>query len=239
MLKHKNYDVFDYRAKFDTFVGGEANFKTDFTVKIISYEDMTAFVVASEREKTTSVLDTKTGKIETSIPVFDTIYYCYVTRNDLDYGLKFDSLDTLKGSRYEMSNFYEVINIGELNRKTISMDGDSLVYSEKKNGKISIEYLVLSKYDYPDSIFRYYDERLKRVHFSISPDLDKSRNSKLVKVKLVFNKKVENGVSKNRGEILWEIKKGKFKDIDKIKKLFEVFKRDLVKGSEINTRKDN
>lgn len=235
-LPHKTHTVVDYRIKFDTFVGEGPNLKSDFTVKIVSFEGMTAFVMASPRTSTTSVLDTKTGKIEDDSPIYDTVFYYYITRKDLDYALKFDSLASTKGSRVEMDYLNELLNVGKLNRKTISMDGDSLIYSEKKKGKLIAEHFIQDKYQYPDSIFRYYDSQLKGLNFSISPILDERSKSKLVKVKMVFNKKIENGVAKNREEFSLELKEGKYDDINKIKKLFELFNLQIAKGKILKSR---
>lgn len=147
----------------------------------------------------------------------------------MPYGLMFDSLGAKGGRRIELDSLNDLLNVGKLNRKTIALDGDSLISSvrNQKNGKILREEFIQHKKNYPDSIFRYYSDGFRNVNFSISPELDLRSNSKLVKVKLIFTPKTERGMQKNREEFSLELKKGYYKDLDLVLKQFDIFNDEI------------
>jgi hypothetical protein len=64
------------------------------------------------------------------------------------------------------------------------------------NGKVTEKYFqrVSLPSEMPDSMFYYYDPSLKNIDFSLSRELDSARNSKLFKVRLIFNEKDSAGV---------------------------------------------
>jgi hypothetical protein len=221
--------VVELTTRIDTqLYEGQPNFKLVNAVKIISFQDMNAYLIRMPRDRNIYELQTKTGEIIEKPTTYDTVVVCYIIKKNAQKGLKFDSLNVAMGRKFDIDTLNESINLGKKNRSVFMLDGDKLVYSlrDNKTGKLLIEKYSQHKINEADSIYRYYDYKMRDIECSISPFLDEKEKSKLVKIVYITNPKLNGGFLKNRGETSITLTPSSYGNSTQLLRLFEIFKKE-------------
>jgi len=109
-------------------------------------------------------------------------------------------LDSLKGPfPHQKLRVDSLVNAEAMGTLRFGEQSDS-AWNLKKvylgNGRVIDKYFqrVSLPSEIPDSMFYYYDPSLSNIDFSLSRELDSARNSKLFKVRLIFNGRDSAGV---------------------------------------------
>jgi hypothetical protein len=204
---------------------GVPNYKETRVVKIVTFEGMKAYIIGTSREVTVYELQ-ETGEVTYQKPKTDTVYAFHIIKDKMKYGLKFDSLSATKGKKFDIDSLNEVINMGMRNREAFNRNGDRLVYSlyDKKTGKLVVEKYIQNKVNEADSIFRYYDDSMRDIGYSISPFLDKKEKTKLVEICYITNPKMDGEYQKNSEQFTISLKRGSFDKLEELMKLFRILK---------------
>ena len=115
-------------------------------------------------------------------PIIKEITYEYfVVKQGQKSGLWFKDTSN-SGTSYALDSLLKSANLDSTNIKFNSIDfGAPTEIVKTKDGKILFEkfYNFKKDSDSPDTVFRYYDYKLKDINFSLSPSLDKAKQSKL------------------------------------------------------------
>lgn len=228
MVNRNGFVVVDLVTTMDMNVDkGRPNYKETFSTKVISYGNLDAYIIGSERQHTIYELQQKTGEIKERRAPNDTVYTYYIVEKGKQYGLKFDSLSAKAGIRFDIDSLNQSINLGKQNREVFTRNGDSLTYSlhDPKTGKLLIEKYVQNTNEY-DSIYRYYDYEMRDIEYAISPVLDRRAKSKLIKIGYITNPKLVDGSLMNREEFSISLRRSTFDKLDQLKKLFELFEKE-------------
>lgn len=115
-------------------------------------------------------------------------YKYFVIKNSQEKGLSFNDVSSA-GKSFSLDSLLKSNGMDSLNKRIISVDfGSPNELIKAKNGKIILEkfYNLKKESDSPDTVFRYYNDQLKDISFSLSPSLDKEKQSKLYKSLLVM-----------------------------------------------------
>ena len=108
-------------------------------------------------------------------------YEYFVVKQDQKSGLWFKDTSS-PGTSYLLDSLLKSTNLDSANIKFNSIDfGTPTEIVKTKDGRIILEkfYTFKKDSDSPDTVFRYYDYKLKDINFSLSPSLDKAKQSKL------------------------------------------------------------
>lgn len=138
-------------------------------------------------------------------PTTDTVFRYFLVKNKDSIGLAYDNLNVeTKGTKFQLDSLLERLTINEKNMEVFALDLGVPIDVEKAGKSVKIEkYYTKSDPQDADSIYRYYDSRLKNIPFSFAPELDKQNNSKLYKTRLIYLPKTKD---KPREELITEIK---------------------------------
>ncbi|RZL17180.1 MAG: hypothetical protein EOO89_09200 [Pedobacter sp.] len=142
--------------------------------RIVYYKDLQLYITRTLRSMEIG---------DTDKYVYDTLFHYHVIKQGDDLGLQYDSLNIKIPKKFRIDSLL----------KENQMDAEYLrifdfVYSNpfevtrNKFGELVNEkYAFAKKNGKPDSIFRYYDLKLKGIDFSYSRKIDSLKKSKLVK----------------------------------------------------------
>jgi signal peptidase I len=143
--------------------------------------------------------DGDTIKMEDPGPsIIDKITYTYhIYKKGKNTGLSFGDTYS-KGKPFVPDTLFHHTNISTAHQDATGMDFGQPQQVVNSQGKVMLEkfYNLDTAKKMPDSVFRYYDKSLKDFNFSLSPKLDREKQSKLIKSIYVFkyaNKLQENG----------------------------------------------
>lgn len=195
------------------------------TFRMVNYNGCTLYVVWSIRG---NIITEIAGDsiINRVYPTKDTITNYFVVKDEAKEGLRYDSVYTPR--RFRLDSLLEMLSINESNKKGFESDlgQPSRIKTEGPNNEILIEqYFTKTDKSDVDSIYRFYDNRLRDIGFSFSRKLDMQRNSKLYKISHILLPTMSaNGSFTSRSEMTIEIKKVKLKHQEQ-DKLIEVFNR--------------
>jgi hypothetical protein len=103
------------------------------------------------------------------------------------------------------------------------------IFQNKVNGDFIEKYVPIKKTDETcfDSIYYYFTNSLNQIDYSFSRGLDSSRNKKLYKVRLIFNKgfSISQKIMLPKREFCFEIEESTIPEFNKIKSIIDRFKR--------------
>lgn len=156
--------------------------------KIAYYENYTLYEVGSVvfSVKTTN----SNGVIHNEArETTDTIYKYFIVEKNKNSGFVYDSL---KGGRKKLFKLDSLKNDLGINEENLDVYGVSIgipskIARNQKTNKIEFEEYHTKKLKTdPDTVFRYYDSRMKKYDFSFSLLLEKEKGTKLVKTHFVY-----------------------------------------------------
>ena len=124
----------------------------------------------------------------------ETRYHYFTYLKDETYGLFFDSLQASTSKRLNVDS---LLKLKGLNISSIGLKKYRLVETERlPDENLTIDKycsLITNEINYADSALLYYTNALKNIDFSISDSLDRVKEQKLSKIRLVFNSQVYKG----------------------------------------------
>jgi hypothetical protein len=144
------------------------------------------------------------------------------------------------GFKYDSVNIknYKVFNVDSfakkklfLGTKIFSYDSNDVLVDTKRHKNTSIQkYATKVKFDnsYSDTTFLYFDDKLNDIPFTLSQEADSINQSKLVRIRHVYNSSNINNIKIKQREFSFQITKLNIKNKDEILKLFNRYKKDLL-----------
>jgi hypothetical protein len=135
-------------------------------------------------------MDKDYNEIDNKLVRVDTAYRYLIYKEKDKFGYQFDSVDFKKPEKVNIDTF----GINRLWKDFIFFQKklDTLVEKQiDSNGNIVLEkYIYKHRYgdSYADTIYYYFNKSMKGVRFSFSPVMDSLSDSKLVKVRYIYNK---------------------------------------------------
>lgn len=173
------------------------------SINIISLHD---YLIYKTRKIT--YRDSKTTIIgDTTIDRFinpDTAYVYYVIKREDKLGLSYEE-DSLKHAiRFSLDSLLKEIGIHASMLGVYNLDLGIPSEVSRLGRHVVIERFLNKKHvpEDPDSIYRYYDNRLRQAPFSFSPSLDKMKKSKLIRTRFIT---MHKGSNVKRSEFYAEI----------------------------------
>lgn len=161
------------------------------STKIAYWGDYSMYIVTLLRQKTNDVYDKQTQTMTSTVIKTDTAYLYHVIKNGSKAGLVYggDKVDTLKGKTFHLDTLfkYQGMNYDSYRGLSLDLGQPTETVNLSETEKIEKYFYKKTKKGDPDSIYRYYDTRLKNIDFTYSPSLDKKSQSKLVRTRLIYN----------------------------------------------------
>lgn len=199
--------------------------------KIAYYKDYVLYEVGSVRYsvKTTN----SKGKINNEIrPTNDTTYNYFIVERNRNVGFVYDSLKAGNKKQFKLDSLK--IDLG-INDENLEVYGVPLGIPSKTRINVKTKRIEFEEYhskklkNDADTIFRFYDDKLKKFDFSFSPALDKEKKSKLIKSHFVYLQKKKTTSKppyKTRIDFVDYIEEIKVNYSKDLINLFERFKED-------------
>ena len=135
-------------------------------------------------------LDSASGSYNASDKAIDTTYLYYVSKKDDSKGILYNAVASKAVMTYSKDSLIRALNFDEESLRIFSVKLPKPVETLKnKLGKIEVE-----KFDSKiletdaDTIYRYFNDKLKKVDFTFSKNLDKEKDSKLSKTTFIYLK---------------------------------------------------
>jgi hypothetical protein len=162
----------------------------------------------------------------------DTIYKYFIVEKNKNIGLVYDSLKVGNKKQFKLDSLK--IDLG-INVENMEIYGVPLGIPSKtrinaKTKKIEFEEYHSKKLkNDADTIFRFYDDKLKKFDFSFSPALDKEKGNKLIKSHFVYlqeKKTASKSPYITRIDFVDYIEEIKVNYSNDLINLFEQFKKD-------------
>lgn len=179
---------------------GDKFFKTDGTIAvdesgidIIYHKDYIIYKLPLITYKD-NVTTFKGDSIDVHFTNPDTTFRYFVIKSNNHFGMKYEKLDSKKGSRFSLDSLLKEIGIHPSMQDVFSMDLGKPKAIVQRNNHIQI-YKYLNKKlapSDPDSIYRFFNNNLNKIAFSYSPMLDKQHNSKLFRTSFIYLYKKSN-----------------------------------------------
>ncbi len=209
-------------------------FNIDNSLRIAFYKEYRIHVYPRITQYNKEVKDATGKTIDEVAYRLDTTYTYIVSMKGNNLGLKYSSLidPNSRGKRFNLDSLNRANGLYSSNFKVYNAPrlGDPIEVIRNDGGKVILERFLVpkEKNNYPDSIYRYYDETLKEIDFSFIPELDQKHNSKLVRVSMVFNPIAKGlyAIAIPRRESFWEMKEIYEKNPGAYLQLIERFKKD-------------
>lgn len=203
------------------------------SIKIVIKNSNLLYITPYIKIKTENIRDNNDNIIGDKVVKADTSYIVYALKKGDRRGLKF----TLENFRNENGII--------INADSLSL---ALGFSDKafnyelgtpntlvQNGNKKIEKYATKKTNIgeADSIYRYYDESLKKIDFSFSKRLDEQNKSKLYKTTFIYNKIPKGAFLPDmevpRRELWYEMKIGKDKNLKRLEEILLKFEKERKK----------
>lgn len=209
-------------------------------IKIFFYGDLTLYEISSKNTHRSMELGSKGDVIDKGITKVETVVSYYVAKKGETHGLVYNSSVGRSKTKFNVDSLLTYSNIGKENEKLFASDFGKVVLSIKdKNNNISLEKIELPKKpNSADSVFRFFDYKMMNINFSLSNELDKKYNTKLVKIVFVTNEKKVDGLMIPKLETFFEIRKPiRIENEKRIISIFKQFKKDLSLGDNTGMKK--
>lgn len=217
--KHaKKVEMYDLTSKIEMVkVSDKSYYVLNDTVGIIYYDDFTIIKIPIT-EQTSIVNSEDNGRIVETILNSQIKNEYFIYQNKKGYGLLFQSLNDSLPEKFPIDSILNTWTFK--NWKFFNEDLDSLVFTKSEfNGDTKQTWVPTMKPDlsYADSTYLFFSKSLNNLPFSFSPELDRVHNSKLYKVKMIYNSITDDAnTTIPRREYLFEIKKSNTNDIHPI-----------------------
>lgn len=162
----------------------------------------------------------------------DTSYKYFIIKKDRNIGIVYDSLRAGNKQHFKLDSLKIDLGINSENLEVygVPLGIPSRVKKNAKSNKIEFEEYQSKKLkNDADTIFRFYDDKLKKFDFSFSPLLDKEKGTKLVKSHFIYlyGKKTNSKIAyKTRTDFVDFIEEVKVNYSEDLINLFERFKED-------------
>ncbi len=169
----------------------------------------------------------------TGVLTGDSVNYAYFTKYlNAEEGLYYDTNETVEGEILKASSFMN--GHLALEEGMFNSENDKLIDIRKKGKYERIEvYIPQVKTDdsYCDTTFLFFSKGFGETGFSLSKNLEKQRDLKLVKVVMLYNEAKKNGKDDflPRREMIFEIEKIAILNPEQFKKYFDRHERVLKK----------
>lgn len=159
------------------------------------------------------------------VPTTDTVFRYFIVKNKDSVGLEYESLDPItKGRKFRLDSLLIQLGINQKNMKIFALNLGTPAKVEKIFALSKVEkYFTKNGDGDADSIYRYYDSKLKNISFSFAHELDKVNDSKLYKTRFIYLPKTKD---KPRQELITEIKEVKVNHLEKVLALIGRFERE-------------
>lgn len=154
-------------------------FKGNDKLYVVSYPKTYYKLNLNEKGETASQEETKR----------DTVVVVYATHKGEQSGIAytFEKSKIRKRGPFNVDSLVKALGYTSQNFKSLGIDWGKPGEVIKEKTLVTEKFLVRKTVPAePDSIYRYFDSRLKDVDFSFAPDLDRQYQSKLVKFLAVF-----------------------------------------------------
>ncbi|MDQ7949559.1 MAG: hypothetical protein REI93_11980, partial [Pedobacter sp.] len=189
-------NLFELRFTYDFNTSiSQPNYKDIRKIMILEYQDMFMYILKD------IVIDSKYSFSDNGKPILksqtrNTILSYYVIKKGFKLGLNYTSFTDLKSKSFRYDSLMQKINLSDKNLEFNENKGELLQLTKIGNSNnLLIEKLKFSKPERDfDFVFRLYNSRMKSVPLSIAPNLDKEKNSKLIRLTFIKKPTLKNGI---------------------------------------------
>lgn len=201
--------------------------------KIIYNDDCMLYMIPIFKQDRVPILDNIGKKTELKVVGVDTSYTAYVIKIGGLEGFKYtvEKLNEEKGTVFRLDSLLEDLLISSNNLIHFSHELGT-PSEEFKTRKLLVEKYAIKKTasSDPDSVYRYYDSKLKNIKFTFSEGLDARRNRKLYKTSFIHNAvpnvKLTSEQRIPRRELFYQILRVEEKNTRLFEEIFSKFKKD-------------
>lgn len=222
-----------YIVKVPVVQGDRQYFDLVDTTPIYYYQDLIIYQLPYIFDSSKSTYHVQTDSTSNEHILTETRYNYFVFRQGSKKGIWYYSLERLDSTKQlTCDSMLKQVGMQTNLQSFLNDPNDSLLErTTLQNGNIVMEkYITKTKPDesYNDTTFLYYSKSMKPIDFSISPFLDSITNSKLFKLRLVFNEtySAKYGITMPKRDLVCEIQESKPLHFDKLKPLVQRFKQD-------------
>jgi hypothetical protein len=214
--------------------GDREYFNIDDTIPIYYYKDLIAYQLPFEFDSSNLTYHVKADSISEKHILTETRYNYFVYRNGSQTGMWYFSIDQLDSHKsLSVDSILKIKSKPENLQSIIFNSSDSLLNKMDIDNGFIEKFVPRSKTDesYCDTFLLYYSRSMRSIPFSLSPFLDSLTNTKLYKLKLVYNEMYSQqySVTMPRRDIVYEIEPINSTTPHKIKGLFKRFIIDEMK----------
>jgi hypothetical protein len=182
-LQNKPFISISFKNHYDITKNGKVVHSKSGSFNIIYFKGYKLYEIP-EVELEISKMDS--NKL---VPKKTTVNYFIITEG-LDSGLKYTSLKDHQPKSFSRDSLLKALGIHKmyLTVYNYKVDKPSFVRRNRFSKKIEVEKYAIKKVipTEPDSIYRYFNEKLRSLPFSFSRELDSLYKSKLCKATFVF-----------------------------------------------------
>ena len=182
--KSPELEVINFKSKFVSFYNNGANEDFGQEFKMIFFKDYIIFEQPIHHLKgstfhvdSISVKDGDTTYHDNSAPdmtIVKVTYMYYVFKKGEKRGLFYD-MDNNKSKPFSVDTLYIESNLGSENEADVSFDLGKPDEVKKRGKKWSEKYYNFKSESGRDTVFRYYDDALTNIPFSLSKKIDQEK----------------------------------------------------------------